>query len=54
MHCGECHSFKYEDIDGYGLCSLSNTERHCGDKCDVSFDAILEKNKDILKRLKDN
>ena len=32
-HCGECPFFKYEDIDGYGICDISGLEENCSDVC---------------------
>lgn len=32
-HCGECPFFKYEDIDGYGICDIIGIESNCGLVC---------------------
>ena len=35
-YCGECKKFKYEDIDGWGVCSSLQRYSHCSDKCRVT------------------
>lgn len=37
-YCGECPFFKYEDIDGYGICDISGLEEKCSLKC--SFELL--------------
>lgn len=32
-HCGECKKFKFEDIDGWGVCSSLQRYSHCSSKC---------------------
>lgn len=32
-HCGECKKFKFEDIDGWGVCSKFQRYSHCSSKC---------------------
>lgn len=32
-YCGECKKFKYEDIDGWGVCSSLQRYSHCSSKC---------------------
>lgn len=32
-HCGECPFFKYEDIDGYGICDISGFAKNCSLEC---------------------
>ena len=32
-YCGECPFFKYEDMDGFGLCSLRERVQRCEDMC---------------------
>lgn len=31
--CGNCHSFAFEDIDGFGWCRAGDRERECGETC---------------------
>lgn len=31
--CGSCDNFKYEDMDGFGLCVAFNVESYCGYVC---------------------
>lgn len=35
-HCGECRKFKFEDIDGWGVCSKLQRYSHCSDQCRVT------------------
>lgn len=38
-YCGECPFLKYEDTDGFGLCSLSKRVQRCDDMCGfLTFD----------------
>lgn len=32
-YCGECPFFKYEDIDGYGICDISGFAENCSMEC---------------------
>ena len=32
-YCGECPFFKYEDIDGYGICDISGFAKNCSMEC---------------------
>ena len=32
--CGNCDFFLHEDIDGYGICVLTDREQYCGDCCE--------------------
>lgn len=32
-HCGECPFFKYEDIDGYGICDIIGSKSICSLVC---------------------
>ena len=42
-HCGECPFFKYEDIDGYGICDISGLAKNCSLECSLcTFDELTK------------
>jgi len=39
--CGNCRFMKYEDVDGWGICSRFDTNVYCGDEgCKVHEERI--------------
>lgn len=38
--CGECSFFKYEDVDGYGHCSIVKMQYRCDDLCNFHEEQI--------------
>ena len=43
-YCGECPFFKYEDIDGYGICDISGFSKNCSLECSfVWLDQLTNK-----------
>ena len=45
-HCGECPFFKYEDIDGYGVCDISGFAKNCSMECSFCMFDQLTNEKD--------
>lgn len=41
--CGECSHMKYESMDGYGYCDISEREVFCGDACYMINHDITDK-----------
>lgn len=42
-YCGRCPLFQYEDIDGFGVCSISEREQRCNDRCGIAHTEITHR-----------
>lgn len=47
--CGECAFFKYEDLDGYGICAIGDYHTNCADDC--CYSQLSMDKKEVVRAL---